>query len=421
MLDMNTLDMKTMAVLILICLWFVLTPSGVDAEDLLQVKFSSQPLFEARNIVPGFSTTSWVKVHNKTGQTRKVGAAASNVVSSSLASALEFTISEDEIDLYGGSQGAKTLADFFSDSAQGVYLSELEPYATTTYRLTVRFQTEAGNEYQNTGAGFDLDIGFFPLEVISEEAGGEAVFIAPSVEEIFNTKAESIASSSVTITWETDISALGRVVYDTQSHPVLGDAPDYGYSNFTDWEDSKSRNHSRVLSGLVPGTIYYYRTVSKASPEKVSKEYSFETLAVTAPPEESMPPVEEEKAPPEEGIGGPVTPPAEEPSFAEATEGEEKPAPVESAEEEEITTEEITTETKCLDAGYYWYDDACHKLPEEEKEVATPTKEMAKRGFLANLAANVGSFLAKIPWWGYAVIIIILACLYWFFTPHHFL
>ena len=42
---------------------------------------------------------------------------------------------------------------------------------------------------------------------------------------------------------------------------------------------NKTTNHSVAISGLTSGTNYFYRTVSVASPESVSEENNFTTLA----------------------------------------------------------------------------------------------------------------------------------------------
>ncbi len=89
----------------------------------------------------------------------------------------------------------------------------------------------------------------------------------------------STAETSTTITWTTDDPATSRVIYDTISHPGLGEAPNYGYANSTVEADTgpKVLNHSVTVSGLVSGTTYYYRTVSRGSPEAVSDEHSLTT------------------------------------------------------------------------------------------------------------------------------------------------
>src|SRR3989338_7061257 len=88
----------------------------------------------------------------------------------------------------------------------------------------------------------------------------------------------SVSQSSLTITWTTDFVATSRVVYDTVSHAVLGEAPNYGYTNSTVEDSTKVTSHSVDLTGLTAGTTYYYRTVSHGSPEAVGDE---QTLATT--------------------------------------------------------------------------------------------------------------------------------------------
>ena len=89
----------------------------------------------------------------------------------------------------------------------------------------------------------------------------------------------SVTSTSTTITWTTDDPATSRVVYDTVSHAVLGEGSNYGYANSTAEADSdpKVLSHSVSISGLTAGTTYYYRTVSRGSPETISGEHSFTT------------------------------------------------------------------------------------------------------------------------------------------------
>src|SRR3989338_7399111 len=90
----------------------------------------------------------------------------------------------------------------------------------------------------------------------------------------------SVSQSSLTITWTTDFVATSRVIYDTVSHAVLGEAPNYGYTNSTVEDSTKVTSHSVDISGLTAGTTYYYRTVSHGSPEAVGDEKS---LATTSP------------------------------------------------------------------------------------------------------------------------------------------
>lgn len=104
--------------------------------------------------------------------------------------------------------------------------------------------------------------------------------------EISNEAESSVLSNSVTIVWDTDHPATSRVIYDTVSHatadPTFDDPLDkYGYANTTDEFDTspKVTDHSVGLTGLTAGTTYYYRTISRGSPEAISNENSFITTA----------------------------------------------------------------------------------------------------------------------------------------------
>lgn len=91
----------------------------------------------------------------------------------------------------------------------------------------------------------------------------------------------SVTDVSATITWTTDQLSTSRVIYDTVSHGSLGSAPNYGYAFSSAEFDSvvKVTKHSVFITGLTPGTTYYFRAVSHGSPESVGSETSFATSA----------------------------------------------------------------------------------------------------------------------------------------------
>lgn len=82
------------------------------------------------------------------------------------------------------------------------------------------------------------------------------------------------AETSLIATWTTDHVATSRVVYDTIPHVVLGIAPNYGYANSTVEDTTVVTSHSVTVSGLSSGTTYFFRTISRGSPEAVSDEFS---------------------------------------------------------------------------------------------------------------------------------------------------
>jgi len=89
---------------------------------------------------------------------------------------------------------------------------------------------------------------------------------------ISNVQAISVTTVAVVIEWTTDEAADSLVEYGTSS------------GSYTDTADDSNlvTAHSIPLSGLVPGTTYFYRVTSsdEAGNPAVSDEYSFTTLAV---------------------------------------------------------------------------------------------------------------------------------------------
>jgi hypothetical protein len=85
----------------------------------------------------------------------------------------------------------------------------------------------------------------------------------PSLE-ITNEILTAPSSGVAVVTWKTNIPATSQVVYDGSSHPTLGSEPDYGYASLTTETTAINTIHRVEITGLTPGTIYYFRPVSKA-------------------------------------------------------------------------------------------------------------------------------------------------------------
>ena len=125
------------------------------------------------------------------------------------------------------------------------------------------------------------------IKAIAYDKAGNASNIATATygiaPVISNENNSEISTSSTTITWLTDTLSTSRVVYDTVSH-AAGAAPNYGYANSTSETNvlPMTITHSVILDGLLPGTTYYYRTISHGSPVAVSSEKSFVTATVVA-------------------------------------------------------------------------------------------------------------------------------------------
>jgi len=84
---------------------------------------------------------------------------------------------------------------------------------------------------------------------------------------ISNVRVTNVTQTSATIQWDTNIAATSRVIYDTTSHANISGqtAPNYGYAQSTGETDvtTKVTAHSVTLTGLNPGTRYYFRVISQ--------------------------------------------------------------------------------------------------------------------------------------------------------------
>ena len=130
--------------------------------------------------------------------------------------------------------------------------------------------------------------------------GGNPYSLIIHTEEIGEEGSETITA---TITWHTNRPATSRVIYDTVSHDVLGDPPNYGYQWSTPKidEDPKVSFHTVIIEGLDPDTTYYFRPISSASPEVVGTELTYTTSEGTNPGDELEDEPQEELEEPEEG------------------------------------------------------------------------------------------------------------------------
>ncbi|MBU4512413.1 DUF4215 domain-containing protein [Patescibacteria group bacterium] len=99
-----------------------------------------------------------------------------------------------------------------------------------------------------------------------------------------------VIENKVTVTWLTSQFSTSQVIYSGEGEPHTldmsddsGAPPTYGYVHTTPEYNlnPKVTGHSVTITGLAPGTIYYYRTVSRASPPVFSPEHSFRTAQVS--------------------------------------------------------------------------------------------------------------------------------------------
>jgi hypothetical protein len=272
---------------------------------------STCPMFGAVNFVPGQTVTGWAKVTNNTAQTKKIAAETINENDpGNFASQLNLVIKEGSNVLYNN-----TLAGLFS--AGEIFLSNLAGNGTQTqYDFEITFNPQ-NTDAQGKSLGFDIIIGFQGEEGGGGGGGGGSSGggggsggggsggggggggLAPGLTIADDLRIIDIQQVSTTITWKTSYTATSQVVYgaEGEAHTLdlsdtTGTPPKYGYAHTTPETDTAPRvmNHSVTITGLTPGTTYYFRAISHGS-LAISKEYTFTTLAVI-PPEQFEQPVE---------------------------------------------------------------------------------------------------------------------------------
>jgi hypothetical protein len=132
--------------------------------------------------------------------------------------------------------------------------------AGTQYYFRVKSGDVAGN----------LSISADYTFVTSSEVDGTAPLID-------NVTLSSSKGISATVTWRTDEISDSQVEYGTTE----------SYGNNTTLDNAMATLHSRTLMGLIPNTMYHYRVKSRDSSGNLasSRDYTFETLVATSPPE----------------------------------------------------------------------------------------------------------------------------------------
>jgi len=164
-----------------------------------------------------------------------------------------------------------------------------------------------------------------------------------------------IEETSVTIIWTTSYLSTSQVIYSVEGEPHTldltdntGTPPKYGYAHTTPEYDTspKVTGHSVTITGLSPGTTYYYRCVSHASPPTITREYSFTTLGVKEEIEEVVSEVVPEEKPEEIALGPEIVPLVEMTEIEEGVEAEAEEPVIAPAEEitEEMPAEELEKE-----------------------------------------------------------------------------
>lgn len=189
-----------------------------------------------------------------------------------VASDSSITASQDtaiEITLLGSDVDADTLSYLIvTDPSHGVLGTVSNN--KVTYTPNTSYTGEDSFTFKTNDETVDSNVATVSITVNPPPVISEMLYSTPG-------------TSSLIITWTTDHPSTSRVVYDTISHIVLGATPNYGYASSTTEADNspKVTSHTVILSGLLPETTYYYRSISHGSPETVSTESSFTTSKET--------------------------------------------------------------------------------------------------------------------------------------------
>ncbi|MDD5146322.1 MAG: fibronectin type III domain-containing protein [Candidatus Pacebacteria bacterium] len=274
----------------------LLTASACNATGALVVQFEKTPLFSEANFLPGNILTRWAKVTNNDTTSHKIAAETINETDPDhFASQLDLTIKEASTTLFSG-----TLADFFAVGEK--ILSDLPAGQTTQYDFTIAFKPGADNNYQGKTLGFDMIIGFQGGETSCPSCdgdgethgsqlsggGGGTVWVPGLTIAEETVVVIKVDETSATIYWTTSYKSTSQIIYAPEGgHHTLdltdatGTPPKYGYDFTTPEYDvaNKVTAHTVVVTGLTPGTTYYFRPVSHGS-LAIAKEYTFTTLSV---------------------------------------------------------------------------------------------------------------------------------------------
>ena len=258
----------------------------------LTVEFQNTPLFNEVNFLPGDTVTRWIRVANNSGASQEIIIEAINVSDpNSFAPIFNLKIEESSTTIFDD-----TLANFFANSE--TILSSLADGSNTTYELKITFNPTANDDYQNKVLNnFDLLVGFHGQEISDSSTGGGTTnggtggsggggSLPPGLT-IFNEANFNIQETSVIITWQTTYLSTSRVVYGTENEPHSFDlniSPNYGYAHSNVEDSNKVTYHQMELTGLTPDTVYYYRVISHASPDTISRNLSFKTQTPGQPP-----------------------------------------------------------------------------------------------------------------------------------------
>ncbi len=174
-------------------------------------------------------------------------------------------------------------------SPQQISLTSSDNPGTPTILFTVDGSDPATSSAKLTYASpITINASSITLRAIAKDSAGnisseltQTYEIAPAID-ASSIQVATPSATSFTVSWTTDRPSYGRVILGRISKAVLGSGTKYGYDTTTNETATKTLTHTVILSGLTPGATYYYRVISRGSPEQVSSEKTVSLPADTS-------------------------------------------------------------------------------------------------------------------------------------------
>jgi hypothetical protein len=134
--------------------------SPASATRSINVDGALDPIFDEDNIYPGFSTDDTVTIENTGTETVDVYFRFNLDDGSDLADQLKLYVIRTDNDSYrlGGEGDRMTLED--ADDEGALFIDRLNVGQNEEYEIKITFNKNAGNEYQEKSAEFDLELGY---------------------------------------------------------------------------------------------------------------------------------------------------------------------------------------------------------------------------------------------------------------------
>lgn len=123
-----------------------------------------EPIFKVSNFLPGEVVEKTVALFNGSSSSLPVAVVGVKTEEiKNLSNFLEITISQNGSDLYGGSLGTKTLAQFFQESQvpNALFLLDLNPGESQKLNFKVKFKENTDNSHQGAKVVFDISLGLY--------------------------------------------------------------------------------------------------------------------------------------------------------------------------------------------------------------------------------------------------------------------